>query len=128
MGFCFGLLDVGFDWQRRQDINRCTMVKEVDVQNFKGEVLESADPVLVDFYASWCGPCKRVSEILDNIVKGDNKIKIVKVNIEESSELASSYMVMSIPALILFKSGKPQEKVVGLVSEREILKMVSRHM
>ena len=104
------------------------MVKEVTLDSFKDEVLESADPVLVDFYASWCGPCKRVSEILDNIVKGDSKIKVVKVNIEESSELASNYMVMSIPALILFKSGKPQEKVVGLVSEREILKMVSRHM
>jgi thioredoxin 1 len=104
------------------------MVKEVTLDSFKDEVLESADPVLVDFYASWCGPCKRVSQILDNIVKGDNKIKVVKVNIEESSELASNYMVMSIPAIILFKSGKPQEKVVGLVSEREILKMVSRHM
>ena len=103
------------------------MVKEVKADNFKGEVLESADPVLVDFYASWCGPCKRVSEILDNIAGSDHKIKIVKVNIEESSELASNYMVMSIPALILFKSGKPQEKVVGLVSEREILKMIARH-
>ena len=103
------------------------MVKEIDRGSFKAEVLESADPVLVDFYASWCGPCKRVAEILDTVGNGDQAIKIVKVNIEEASELASSYMVMSIPALILFKSGKPQEKVVGLVSEREIRKMIARH-
>ena len=102
------------------------MVKEVSSQNFKEEVLDCEDSVLVDFYASWCGPCKKVSEILDKVGSGENNIKIVKVNIEDSSDLASNYMVMSIPALILFKGGKPQEKVVGLVSEREILKMISR--
>ena len=103
------------------------MIKEVTAQNFKEEVLEHQAPVLVDFYASWCNPCKKVAEIIEKAVSQLNSIKIVKVNIEETSELASRYMVMSIPALILFKEGKPQEKVIGLVSEREILKMVSRH-
>lgn len=103
------------------------MVEEVNSQNFKEKVLDSSDPVLVDFYASWCNPCKKVSEILDKINTDENKARIVKINIEESSQLASNYMVMSIPALILFKEGRPQEKIVGLVSEREILKMISRH-
>ena len=103
------------------------MVKEVTAQNFKEEVLEHQAPVLVDFYASWCNPCKKVAEIIEKVASQLNNIKIVKVNIEEASELASRYMVMSIPALILFKEGKPQEKIVGLVSEREILRMVSRH-
>jgi len=103
------------------------MIKEVTTQNFKEEVLDCSEPVLVDFYAAWCSPCKKVAEILDRLVAGNSKIKMVKVSIEQSSDLASNYMVMSIPALILFKGGKPQEKVVGLVSEREILKMISRH-
>jgi len=103
------------------------MITEANSENFKEEVTEYPEPVLVDFYASWCGPCKKVSEILDKIVSSGEKVKIVKVNIEESSQLASNYMVMSIPALILFKGGRPQEKIVGLVSEREILKMISRH-
>lgn len=103
------------------------MITEVNSENFKEEVIEYPEPVLVDFYASWCSPCKKVSEILDKITSSGEKVKIVKVNIEESSQLASNYMVMSIPALILFKGGRPQEKIVGLVSEREILKMISRH-
>ncbi len=103
------------------------MIIEVTSQNFKEEVLDHSGPVLVDFYASWCNPCKRVAEIIEKVATQLNNTKIVKVNIEESSELASRYMVMSIPALILFKGGKPQEKIVGLVSEREIIKMISRH-
>ncbi|MBN2119611.1 MAG: thioredoxin [Candidatus Omnitrophica bacterium] len=104
------------------------VLKEVNLQSFKEEVLDCPDPVLVDFYASWCNPCKKVFQLLDKIRQASNKIKIVKINIEESSELASNYMVMSIPAIILFKAGKPQEKIVGMVSEREILKMISRHI
>ena len=104
------------------------MAKEVSSKDFQQEVIDHKGPVLVDFYATWCNPCKKVAGILDTIMPQlEAKAKVVKVNIEESSDLASQYMVMSIPALILFKEGKPQEKIVGLVSEREILKMVSNH-
>lgn len=103
-------------------------MKEIKKEEFQKEVLEESVPVLVDFWASWCAPCKKVGAILEELEsKLTGKAKLVKINIEESPNLASQYMVMSIPALILFKDGRPQEKIVGLVSEREILRMIERN-
>ena len=81
---------------------------------FEQEVLESETPVLVDFWAEWCGPCHAVSPILERIVEERNgELKLVKVNIDEEQELARRYGIMSIPAMILFKEGEPAAATIG---------------
>jgi thioredoxin 1 len=81
---------------------------------FEQEVLESETPVLVDFWAEWCGPCHAVSPILDRIVEERNgDLKLVKVNIDEEQELARRYGIQSIPAMILFKEGEPAAAAIG---------------
>jgi thioredoxin 1 len=81
---------------------------------FDQEVLESETPVLVDFWAEWCGPCHAVSPILEKIVEERNgDLKLVKVNIDEEQELARRYGIMSIPAMIIFRDGEPAEGAVG---------------
>jgi len=81
---------------------------------FDQEVLESETPVLVDFWAEWCGPCHAVSPILEKIVEERNgDLKLVKVNIDEEQELARRYGIMSIPAMIIFRDGEPTEAAVG---------------
>ena len=81
---------------------------------FDQEVLESETPVLVDFWAEWCGPCHAVSPILEKIVEERNgDLKLVKVNIDEEQELARRYGIMSIPAMIIFKDGEPAAAAVG---------------
>ena len=97
-------------------------VLKIDEQNFKEEVLESEKPVLIDFFATWCGPCKMMSPIIDEIAKevGD-KIKVGKVDVDENQELAIKYDVMSIPTIIIFKNGKAEKTFVGLRDKQEIL-------
>ena len=80
--------------------------------NFDSEVLKSDKPVLVDFWASWCGPCRMVSPIVDEIAEENDDIKVCKVNVDENQELAAKYSVMSIPTLIVFKDGKIANQMV----------------
>ena len=90
------------------------MATAVTESTFDQEVLESETPVLVDFWAEWCGPCHAVSPILDRIVEERNgDLKLVKVNIDEEQELARRYGIMSIPAMILFKDGEPAAATIG---------------
>ena len=90
------------------------MATAVTGSTFDQEVLESETPVLVDFWAEWCGPCHAVSPILERIVDERNgELKLVKVNIDEEQELAQRYGVMSIPTMILFKDGEPSAAVIG---------------
>lgn len=91
--------------------------------NFKEEVLEYKGKVLVDFYADWCGPCKMLSPVLEEISK-EVDTKICKVNVDNNQELAMEYRVMSIPTLIVFKDGKKELVSVGLKSKEEILEMI----
>lgn len=93
-------------------------------ENFNSEVLEAKGTVLVDFWASWCGPCKMVGPIIDEIAAEVEGVKIAKVNVDEQMELASQFKVMSIPTLIVFKDGQKTETSVGAKSKAEILKMI----
>jgi thioredoxin 1 len=92
-----------------------SQLPRVNDQNFETEVLKSTVPVLVDFYATWCGPCKSLTPILEQIA-GDyqGKVKIVKLDIDEASVTASAFGIMGVPTMILFKGGRELNKLVGL--------------
>lgn len=90
---------------------------EVTSENFKKEVLESNIPVFVDMYAPWCGPCKAIAPILEKLqAEYGEKIKIVKVDIDENSELATKYNIQSIPNMVMFKDGKEFERIIGVAA------------
>ena len=95
----------------------------LDSQNFENEVLQSETPVLVDFWAQWCGPCKMLSPILDELASEyEGKVKIGKVDVDKNQELSAQYSVLSIPTLLIFKDGKVQEQHVGLKGKPELKK------
>ena len=97
------------------------MAKKVNSSEFKSEVLEHKGVVLVDFFATWCGPCKALTPIVDKVSEEmSGKVKIVKVDIDENSALATEYRVMSVPTMKLFKDGEVVETLVGLRPESEL--------
>lgn len=93
-------------------------------ENFSKEVLESDKPVLVDFWASWCGPCKMLSPVVDQVASESDAFKVCKINVDDVSDIAVEYKVMSIPTLIVFKDGKEAKRSVGVVSKEDILAML----
>lgn len=99
-------------------------VIKITKENFQTEVLESDKVVLVDFYADWCGPCKMLSPIVEQLAEERTDIKVGKVNIDEQQELAVQYRIMTIPTLLVFKDGEAAERSSGLVSQDEILEMI----
>lgn len=95
--------------------------------NFEEEVLQSKEPVLVDFWATWCGPCKMLSPVLDELMTElDGKVKLGKVNVDEENELAIQYNVMSIPTVILFKDGSPVQTSVGYRPKADFESMIGQ--
>lgn len=100
------------------------MIINVTKDNFNKEVLESSVPVLADFWAAWCGPCKMFSPIFEEAANElSGKAKSVKIDIDSQNELAEKYGVMSIPTFMIFKNGQPVQKSVGLISKEEILEI-----
>ena len=93
---------------------------EVKKDNFEEEVLNSNKKVLVDFNANWCGPCKMIRPILEEIASNNDKVKIVSINVDDEEELTKEYGVMSIPCLVLFNQGKETERKIGLMSKEDL--------
>ncbi len=97
--------------------------------NFKEEVLESEQPVLVDFWASWCGPCRMVGPIVEALADDfDGRAVVGKINVDEEDDLARQYSIMSIPTLVIFKGGEVVERVVGARSQGELAALLEKHI
>ena len=96
----------------------------IDKNNFEEEVVNSTKPVLLDFWATWCGPCRMVSPIVDEIAQEHPEIKVGKVNVDEQQELAAAFSVMSIPTLFVLKDGKIVKQATGARPKEQILEML----
>ena len=104
-------------------------VIDVNEQIFEGEVLNSNIPVVVDFWATWCGPCRKLSPLVEEIAQEYvDKIKFVKLNIEQDKEIAKKYSISGIPCLLVFKNGEPVERIVGLMTKSTIVSNIEKYM
>ena len=104
-------------------------IQAVSDDNFEGDILKSDKPVLVDFWAPWCGPCRSVAPIVDDLASQyEGKLKVAKLNVDESSEVAMKYQVTSIPTFILFKEGRVADRMLGAAPRSEFLKFIERNL
>jgi thioredoxin len=102
---------------------------EIIDSQFQGEVLGAPVPVLVDFWAPWCGPCRMVAPVLEEVARDyTGKIKVVKLNVDENPDAASRFGIMSIPTMILFKEGSAVEKIVGFRKKEELAGIIDRFL
>jgi thioredoxin 1 len=104
-------------------------VQQVSDTSFDGDVMKSDKPVLVDFWAPWCGPCRSVAPIVDDLAtQYKDKLKVAKLNVDESSQVAMKYQVTSIPTFILFKNGEVADRVLGALPRSEFVKFIDRNL
>lgn len=97
----------------------------INEANFKDEVINSDIPVLVDFWASWCGPCKMLAPVIEQVADElSGRVKVCKVNVDDCPELAAEYRIVSIPTLVVFENGSEKKRSVGLVSKSDLKKML----
>lgn len=101
-------------------------VVEITNDNFEQTVLKADKPVLVDFWAEWCGPCQMMGPIVDEVAEERDDIIIGKLNVDTQPEIALRYNVMSIPTLILFENGEEAQKSIGLISKEELLELINK--
>lgn len=99
-------------------------ITEANQENFEKEVLKNEKKVLVDFYADWCGPCRMIRPIIEEVAENNVDVKITSVNIEDEEELAEKYSISSIPCLVIFENGEETKRNVGLISKNDIEKML----
>jgi thioredoxin 1 len=105
-------------------ISKASGIEHVDAGNFESQVLRSEVPVLVDFYAEWCGPCRALSPMLEELARENPGTKIVKINVDENPDLAAEYAVDSIPNLLVFKGGGPVARHRGLADKTALKKIL----
>lgn len=110
------------DSDNKEDIEMA--VTKVTVDNFEQEVLQEDKPVLVDFYADWCGPCKMMSPVVDEVAEEEPDVKVCQINIDENMDIAQKYRVMSIPTFIAFKNGEEAGRQIGAVPKSALLELV----
>ncbi|MFH0840107.1 MAG: thioredoxin [Candidatus Omnitrophota bacterium] len=100
-------------------------IRDITKDNFDKEVVKAKLPVIIDFWAEWCMPCKMLSPVIDEVAKEfAGKLRIGKINVDEDAELASELMVMNIPTLLFFKDGREVKRAVGVLSKKELLKKI----
>ena len=105
------------------------LIKHVSDTSFQADVLQSGTPVLVDYWAEWCGPCKMIAPILDEVAGAyQGKLTIAKMNVDENREIPAKFGIRGIPTLLLFKGGKVVDQRVGAVGKSELVKMVDPHV
>ncbi|GAB4237721.1 MAG: thioredoxin [Acidobacteriota bacterium] len=103
--------------------------KEVTDQNFDQEVLQSPIPVLVDFWAAWCAPCRMIAPVVEQVAQEyEGKAKVVKLNVDENPETAARYNIRGIPTLLLFKNGEVRDQIVGATSKDHIQRVIDAHL
>jgi thioredoxin 1 len=101
----------------------------VSDDTFEKEVLQSSQPVLVDFYADWCGPCRAIAPIVEEIARElSDRLKVVKLDVDQNPETAMQYGVQSIPTLIIFKNGKEVERLIGYMSKAKLMSKIEPHL
>jgi thioredoxin 1 len=104
-------------------------VHDVSDASFEGDILKSAVPVLVDFWAPWCGPCRSVAPIVEDLAtQYAGKIKVAKINVDESTDVAMRYQITSIPTFILFKNGEVADRALGALPRSEFVKLIDRNL
>jgi thioredoxin 1 len=103
-------------------------IPEVSTSTFQADVLASDKPVLVDFWAPWCGPCKMLAPVIEEVAGALTGAKFVKLNTDENPDLAAKYHISGIPTLILFKGGEVVDRIVGFVPKSAITSMISKHL
>ncbi|MBR6722986.1 thioredoxin [bacterium] len=104
-------------------------VLDLNDSTFEAEVVNSSIPVLVDFWATWCGPCRKLGPVVDEIAEAyDGKVKFVKINVEESLETAKKYSISGLPSLLVFKNGEAVERMAGLMPKSTIISNIEKHL
>ncbi len=99
-------------------------VLKITTENYEEEVLKSDKPVLLDFYADWCGPCRMMSPVIDEIAEERNDIKVGKINVDENEDLAMEYGVMTIPTIVIINNGETEKTFVGVTDKSKILESI----